>query len=292
MGNIFGIVDIQEIIVVMKMWFFDHGVPIMVILIGSLVLNRAMGTFIDRIIRKIVPPNRYGGSKQAELKREDTLIRITHGTMQVVLWILVLLLVLSEVGINIAPLVAAAGVAGLAFGFGGQYLIRDLISGFFIILENQYRIGDVVCFDKTCGLVEDITLRASILRDLDGTVHHVPHGSIERVSNLTKQFARVNINLGISYNADLEKVIDVINTTGAELAEDEKWKEHILKKIQFERVDDFADSAVIVKVLGDTAPIMQWAVAGEFRKRIKIAFDKAGIEIPFPQRVVHVEKDS
>lgn len=291
MENIFNIVDIQGLAIGLKVWFSAHGIPIFIILIGSLVLNRVMGTFIDRIIRKIVPPNRYGGSKQAELKREDTLIRITHGTVQVVMWILVLLLVLSEIGINIAPLVAAAGVAGLAFGFGGQYLIRDLISGFFIILENQYRIGDVVCFDKTCGLVEDITLRASILRDLDGTVHHVPHGSIERVSNLTKQFARVNINLGISYNADLEKVIEVINTTGAELAEDEKWKEHILKKIQFERVDDFADSAVIVKVLGDTAPIMQWAVAGEFRKRIKIAFDKAGIEIPFPQRVVHIEKD-
>lgn len=283
-------IHLESIIPTIVAWSLDHGLQIILIIVGALLINRVSGTVIERVIRRIVPPNRYGGSKQAEVKREDTLIRIVHGSERVIVWLLAGLLVLSEVGVNIGPLIAAAGVAGLAFGFGGQYLIKDLISGFFIILENQYRIGDVACFDGTCGLVEDITLRATILRDLDGTVHHVPHGSINRVANLSKQFARVNIDLGVSYNADLEKVIEVINEVGKELAEDALWKEHIRKPIQFERVNDFADSAVMLKVLGDTAPLQQWAVAGEFRKRIKIAFDKAGIEIPFPQRVVHLEK--
>lgn len=269
------------------MWFVEHGLRIVLILIAVYLINRFSGVFIERFIRRIIPANNYNDSEIAERKREDTLIRITVGTVKVIVWIMAVLMLLSEIGINIGPLIAAAGVVGLAFGFGGQYLIKDLISGFFIILENQYRIGDVVCFDGTCGLVEDITLRATILRDLDGVVHHVPHGSITRVSNKAKQFARVNMNIGISYNADLEKVIAVINDTGNELAEDEEWKERILKPIQFLRVNDFADSSVVVKMLGETMPLEQAAVAGEFRKRLKLAFDKAGIEIPYPQMVIH-----
>ena len=125
------------------------------------------------------------------------------------------------------------------------------------------------------------------LRDLDGIVHHVPHGEIKRVSNLSKYYARVNLNIGIAYNSDLEKVIGVVNRVGKELAEDVQWKEFITKPPQFLRVDDFADSAIIIKILGETKPIKQWDVAGELRKRLKIAFDKENIEIPFPQRVIH-----
>lgn len=118
-------------------------------------------------------------------------------------------------------------------------------------------------------------------------MHHVPHGTVTRVSNLSKEYARVNMNISVSYDSDLEKVIHAVNATGAGLAADDAWKSDIIKPIQFERVDEFAESAVVIKVLGDTKPLRQWAVAGEFRKRIKIAFDKAGIEIPFPQRVMH-----
>jgi small conductance mechanosensitive channel len=288
MTDLTQITDIYNLLI---SWSLNHGFKIVLILVVAYIVNKFSDIFIERFIRRIVPSNKYGGSELAERKREDTLIRIILAALRVFVWIIVGLMILSEVGVNIGPLIAAAGVVGIAFGFGGQYLIKDLISGFFIILENQYRIGDVVCFDDTCGLVEDITLRASILRDLDGVVHHVPHGTINRVSNMAKQFARVNINLGVSYDADLEKVIAVINQVGKEMAEDDVWKADIIKPIAFERVDDFADSAVMVKVLGDTAPIRQWAVAGEFRKRIKIAFDKEGIEIPFPQRVVHTKSN-
>ena len=267
-------------------WLTDHGVSIVAIIIGAFIASVTLRVFIKRIIRRAVTSTRFL-SKEAEAKREETLIRIFSSALNVLIWLVTLMMVLQELGIAIGPLLAAAGVAGLAFGFGGQYLIRDLISGFFIILENQYRIGDVVCLGTSCGLVEDISLRMTTLRDLDGTVHHIPHGEIKTVSNLSKNFSRINLNIGISYNTDLEKVISVVNQVGKEMAEDPSWKDSIIKAPAFLRVEDFADSAVIIKILGDTKPLKQWDVAGEFRKRLKIAFDKNDIEIPFPQRVIY-----
>jgi len=229
--------------------------------------------------------------EEAEKKREDTLIRIFTGATKIIILTLAILMILQEAGIAIGPILAGAGIVGLAFGFGGQYLIRDIITGLFIILENQYRIGDVVNIDGTSGSVEDITLRLTTLRDLSGTIHHIPHGDIKRVSNLSKKFARINLDMGVAYDTDLEHVIKVINQTGNELAEDPQYKEFILKPPQFLRVNDFADSAIILKILGDTKPLKQWEITGELRKRLKVAFDKEGIEIPFPQRVIHQAKD-
>ena len=267
-------------------WLLNHGIKIAAIIIAAYLIRRFAVIFIEKVVRKIVVSGRFL-TKEAEKKREDTLIRIFTASLGILVWLLAVLIIFQEAGFAIGPLLAAAGIAGLAFGFGGQYLIRDLISGLFIIMENQYRVGDVVCFDGTCGLVEDISLRMTTLRDLDGVVHHVPHGEIKKVSNLTKHFARVNLNIGVAYNSNLEQVISVVNKVGQELANDPAWKEFILKPPQFLRVDDFADSAIIIKILGETKPIKQWDVAGELRKRLKIAFDKEGIEIPFPQRVVH-----
>ena len=175
-------------------------------------------------------------------------------------------------------------------GFGAQFLIRDVIAGMFLILENQYRVGDVVKVGGVSGMVEEITLRKTTLRDLDGIVHHVPNGEIKDASNYSKTFSRVNLDVGVSYSSDIEKVIKVVNMVGKDLAENPEWKGKIIKAPQFLRVDDFADSAVVIKILGDTQPLKQWEVTGELRKRLKIAFDKNGIEIPFPQRVVHTKK--
>ena len=267
-------------------WFFDHGLKILLILVGTFVVHKFSFILIDKGIRKAVTTDRFI-SIEAEKKRQETLITVFHQAIVIIVWLLAVLMILSEIGINTAPLIAGAGIIGLAFGFGGQYLIKDLISGFFIILENQYRVGDVACFGDTCGLVEKVTLRTTILRDLDGVVHHVPNGEIKTASNLSKYFASVNLNIGVSYNSDLEKVIKVVNNVGKELAKDKNWKEMIIKAPQFLRVDDFADSAIVIKILGETKPLKQWDVSGELRKRLKIAFDKNGIEIPFPQRVIH-----
>ena len=268
-------------------WFLSSGLKIVFIAIAALVLNKVVSKVIDKAIRIAVVSHHYT-SKDAEIKRENTLIQIFTVTFRTLLFIIAGLMILKEFGIDIAPMIAAAGIAGLALGFGGQYLIRDIITGLFIILENQYRIGDVVNFDGLGGSVEEITLRKTMLRDMNGTVHHIPHGEIKRVSNLSKDFARVNMDIGVAYDSDLEHVITVINDTGRLLADDPQWSDAFIKPIQFLRVDSFADSAIIVKALGETKVLRQWEVAGEFRKRLKKAFDQQGIVIPFPQTDVHV----
>lgn len=270
-------------------WLMSHGSKILVIIACAYFLNKIIYKFIERIVKTTVIPDDLS-SKDSEKKREYTLIRIFSAAMKISIITMAGLMILQEMGIMIGPILAGAGIVGLALGFGGQYLIRDIISGLFIILENQYRIGDVVCFDNTCGLVEDISLRATVLRDLNGTVHHVPHGEIKKVANHSKTFARVNLNIRVAYDSKLEDVIEVINQTGKELASDSQWKEIIIQPPQFLRVEDFSDSAIILKILGETIPLKQWDITGELRKRIKIAFDKRGIEIPFPQRVIHQAK--
>ncbi|MCU0455935.1 MAG: mechanosensitive ion channel family protein [Bacteroidales bacterium] len=267
-------------------WLTDNGVKIIVIGVVAWLLNIILARIVIRTVRiAVVRDNDM--SEEAELKRENTLIRIFNGALRIVIIVLAVMMILQEGGIEIGPMLAGAGIVGLAVGFGGQYLIRDIITGLFIILENQYRIGDVVDIDGTGGTVEDISLRLTRLRDLDGTIHHVPHGDIKRVANLSKNFSRINLDIGVSYSSDIEHVIDIINRTGKELAEDPDYKDFFITPPKFLRVNDFADSAIKVKILADTIPLKQWELTGELRKRLKIAFDREGIEIPFPQMVVH-----
>ncbi|HUW44266.1 MAG TPA: mechanosensitive ion channel domain-containing protein, partial [Dehalococcoidia bacterium] len=166
-------------------------------------------------------------------------------------------------------------------------LIRDLIAGMFIIMENQYRVGDVARVADVAGLVEEVTLRKTVLRDLDGIVHHVPNGEIRVASNFTRHFARVNLNVSVAYGTDLDHAISVINRVGKELAEDAKWRKVIKSPPQALRVDNLGDSGIDIKILGDVKPMEQWAVMGELRLRLKKAFDAEGIEIPWPHTKVY-----
>lgn len=250
------------------------------------LLNRILGRIIVRTVRIAVVRDE-DTSIEAEKKREDTLIHIFRGALRVVLIVLAILMILQEFGMKIGPILAGAGIVGVAVGFGGQYLIKDVITGLFMILENQYRIGDVVKIDGTEGTVQDITLRKTTLRDLDGTVHHINHGSIVLVSNLSKDFARVNLEVCVDYSTNLEHLIDVVDRTGRELAEDPNFKDSIITPPTFLRVQNFADHGIVIKILGDTKPLKQWEITGELRKRLKIAFDREGIEIPLPQTVIH-----
>jgi small-conductance mechanosensitive channel len=267
-------------------WLLTRGSRVLFVIVLAYVLNGVLRRFIRKAVRVAVVADGFL-TKEAERKREDTLIEIFTTSLRVVVVTLAALMVLQELGVKIGPILAGAGIVGLAVGFGGQYLIRDIIAGMFIILENQYRIGDVVDLSGTSGLVEDITLRMTTLRDLDGTVHHVPHGEVKTVSNLSKSFARVNLDVGVAYGTDIERVIQVVNRIGMEMAADPQWREAITAPPQFLRVNELGDSAVVVKILGETQPLKQWDVTGELRKRILAAFRKEGIEIPFPQRVVH-----
>jgi len=267
-------------------WLMTHGIRIALIIVLAFILNRVLQRVVVRAVRASVKADE-NTSPEAEKKREDTLIRIFSGALNMIVIIIAIMMVLGEAGIEVGPLIAGAGIVGLAVGFGGQYLIKDIITGLFLMLENQYRIGDVVTIEGFSGSVQDISLRKTTLRDLNGTVHHIPHGSITKVSNMSKDFARVNLDIGVGYGTDINHLEEVINKTGNELASDPAFSESIISPPQFLRINEFADSAIIVKILGDTRPLKQWEVAGELRKRIKEAFEKEGIEIPFPQRVMH-----
>ncbi|MFA9187663.1 mechanosensitive ion channel family protein [Flavobacterium sp. FBOR7N2.3] len=267
-------------------WLLTSGIKIVFLVIIAFFMNKIINRFIEKAVRIAIRPDRHS-SKEAEEKRENTLIQIFTTTAKIGILCIILLMILGEFGIEIGPILAAAGIVGLAFGFGGQYLIRDIISGLFIILENQYRVGDVVDFDIASGAVEQISLRKTTLRDMDGTVHHIPHGEIKKVSNLSTDFSRINLNIGVGYSTNIEHVITVINKVGNDLANESEWKNFIIKAPQFLRIDDFADSSIVIKILGETQPSKQWEITGELRKRIKVAFENEGIEIPFPQLVVH-----
>ncbi|MDX1607785.1 MAG: mechanosensitive ion channel family protein [Candidatus Spechtbacterales bacterium] len=257
------------------------------VVIGIYAVHKfVIDRIVERLIRKLIPAEKFKLAEE-EKQREDTIIGVTLTTLHILLWIVGGMIILSELGVDIGPLIAAAGIGGLAIGFGGQYLIRDVINGLFVLLENQYNKGDVVCFGDTCGVVEEVNLRRTVLRDLDGTVHTIPNGEISIASNLSDEYARVNLDMGVGYNTELEHVMRVINRVGNELAQDPEWKDKIKEAPQFLRVQEFGDSAIVIKILGETKPMQQWAVTGELRKRLKVAFDREGIEIPFPQRVIH-----
>jgi small conductance mechanosensitive channel len=223
-----------------------------------------------------------GESKEAIQKRTATLLSILMGAGKVLVILAITFMVLSELDIPIGPILAGFGIAGLGVGFGGQYLIRDLIAGIFIIWENQYRVGDVAKIADIAGYVEKITLRKTILRDLDGIVHHVPNGEIKVASNYTRLFSRVNLNVSVAYDTDLDYAIKVINRVGQELAADENWSARIKSTPQVLRVDNLGDSGIDIKILGDVKPLEQWNVMGELRLRLKKAFDVENIEIPWP----------
>jgi len=268
-------------------WLIEHGISILIIVVVGAVLWFVLNKCLPPILRRAVARTKDKESKEAMEKRTNTLVSIFKGIGRVFIVLVVIMMILPELGVDIVPLVAGLGIAGFALGFGAQYLIRDLIAGIFIIMENQYRVGDVVRVADISGLVEEITLRKTVLRDLDGIVHHVPNGEIRAASNFTRRFARVNLNISVAYDTDLDHAISVINRVGQELAEDAKWRKVIKSPPQVLRVDNLGDSGIDIKILGDVKPIEQWAVMGELRLRLKKAFDAEGIEIPWPHTKVY-----
>jgi small conductance mechanosensitive channel len=226
-------------------------------------------------------------TEQEEKQREDTLIYVLDGIGRVIIILVVVFSILSILNIPIGPVLASFGIAGVAVGFGAQYLIRDLIAGIFIIMENQYRVGDVVKISDVSGLVQQINLRKTVLRDMDGVVHHIPNGEIKVASNLTRNFSRVNLNISVSYNTELGRAIKIINQVGENMAKEEKWRCLIITPPKALRVDELGDSGIEIKVTGDVQPGAQWDMMGELRLRIKNAFDAEGIEMPWPHTKVY-----
>ncbi|HEX4879343.1 MAG TPA: mechanosensitive ion channel family protein [Limnobacter sp.] len=248
------------------------------VIVAALVILRIVKTTIDR-----VGMGMQARSKSLDdQKRIDTLMRVLKYVANVVVLLLGALIALGTIGISIAPVLAAAGVVGLAVGFGAQSLVKDYFTGVVLLIENQIRAGDFVEVGGKSGTVENVTLRYVRLRDAHGNVHFVPNGQIASVTNSTMDFAYAVVDVGIAYKEDVDASIQVMQKVGAELAEDVAWQDKITEPMAVLGVQDLADSAVVVRLRFKTLPGEQWAVRREYNKRIKAAFDRVGIEIPFP----------
>ncbi len=266
-------------------WLQVSGLRIAFIIILVIIARHFLGMVIRRLVNSSVKPD-HSSNKKAEQQREDTIVSIITNTLRVVLWLVATIVILEEFGVNIGAMVAGAGALGLAFGFGAQSLISDFVAGVFIIMENQYRVGDIIEINGKSGVVKSITIRTTILRDLDGYEHHVPNGSITTATNMSKDFSNMHFNMGVSYETDIDQAEKVINEVGAVMAKTKKWGEKIIEPPKFVRVDEFSDSSIDLKILARVQPGTQWTVAGEFRRRLKVAFEKHKIEIPYPHVVI------
>ncbi len=259
---------------------------ILVIFVITLVLLFVGRRVIPKVISVRIPKILDESPDQLAV-RSKTLSGVVVQGVSAIIWIVAIVMMLSAAGVNIAPLIAAVGVAGLALGFAAQNIVRDYLHGFFIIMEDWYRVGEVAVVVGTGGLVEDINLRRTVLRDLNGTKHFIPNSKIELASNLTREWARINLNVSVAYKENLNHVFSVINQVCQEFKDDPAWGSDMLTTPHVERVDNLGDNGIEIKILGDTKPIRQWALMGELRKRLKDQFDKEGIEIPWPHTKVY-----
>jgi small conductance mechanosensitive channel len=257
--------------------------------IGTHVLKRSL----QRLEKQLVHKGEVKGEPATESeKRVETLIRLIRQAALLAIGVTVALIILRELGIEIGPIIAGAGVLGLAVGIGAQNLVRDLIAGFFIILENQIRVGDVAVINGTGGLVERIKFRTTVLRDLGGVVHVFPNGAITTLSNLTNEWSAYVFDIGVAYKEDTDRVIEIMKEVGAGLKKDPRVGRNMLEEPEIFGVDKFADSSVVIKGRIRTRPIKQWEVGREYLRRIKQAFDREGIEIPFPHRSIYFGEKS
>jgi small conductance mechanosensitive channel len=265
-------------------WLTTSGIKILGILIAFIILSQ-MSKWIVKWLEKLIPEKDPLQAAEAK-KRANTLGKILRHALLVIISFIALLMILGELGIQLGPLLATAGIGALAVGFGAQSLVKDVIIGFFIILENQYRIGDAIEVAGVSGLVESVSLRRTVLRDLEGKVHTIPNGEIKIVSNLSKEWARSVLDVDISYREDVDQVIELLEQIGKELAEEEPWKSALLEPLNIFGVERFGESQLVIRIGVKTAPLKQWEVGRELRRRIKNRFDEKGIQIPFPHRVL------
>jgi moderate conductance mechanosensitive channel len=260
----------------------DEAAKVVVVILGSIFLTRVVRSLADRLVAFVHDDDPLSAQRE---QRAITLAGIFKGVFKIVIVLVAGLTILGIVGIDTRPLIAGAGIAGLAISFGAQNLIRDFISGFFILLENQYRVGDVIRAAGVAGQVEDMNLRITILRDLEGVAHFIPNGEIKVVSNLAKEWARAVVNVGVPYKEDLDRVMTVLNRVGHELSQDPAFGPNVLEPPQVLGVESFGDLQITLRIVIKTRPLKQWDTARELRKRIKLAFDREGIEIPYLQRI-------
>jgi moderate conductance mechanosensitive channel len=262
-------------------WAAETGVRIIALLLLAFVVVRLLSATIVRAERDMSVGT--GLDALERRKRAQTLASVVRRGLSVLIWTTAGLIVLRELDVDITPVLTGAGIVGLAVGFGAQTLVRDVITGFFLIIEDQVRVGDVAMVNGTGGLVEQINLRTIVLRDFEGVVYVIPNGEIKTLANRTKDFSFYVIDLGVEYTADTDRVIALVRAAGAELMTEPDFAPYILEPVEVLGVDDFKDSSVTLKMRIKTVPLKQWDVGRELRRRIKLTLEAAGIKLPGPR---------
>ncbi len=268
-------------------WVVGNGLGIAIILAMAFVALKVAGMLAARLVAFL---NRDKLDLESQ-KRADTLSSVIRWVLRTGILLVATVMLLGQLGVQIGPILAAAGVVGLAVGFGAQHLVQDVISGFFLLLEDQVRVGDVVQLNDKSGLVEKITLRMVILRDFSGSVHYVRNGKIDVVTNLTKEYSYAVFDIGVAYREDTDEVTAVIESVGKTLLNDPAFKQDILAPLEVVGVDKLGDSSVVIKARIKTKPSQQWRVGREFNRRLKKKFDELNIEIPFPHITLYPGTD-
>jgi small conductance mechanosensitive channel len=279
----------RSVMVLLQGWMLKELPGIVIITIALFVLLKVVSFSMQKFKSVLLhrAENDDLSDSVESAKRINTLMGIIHGAIKVVLITMYVMMLLSKFGINVAPILASAGILGLAVGFGAQELVRDYISGFFMLLENQVRTGDVAIINGTGGLVEKIMLRTITLRDQSGVVHIFQNGKISTLSNMTKDWSAIVIEMGVAYKEDVDEVMGIMKKVGDDLQLDEVFGEHVIEPIEVMGLERFDDSAIVIKARIKTKPVQQWNIGREYRKRLKKAFDQNHIEIPFPHSTVY-----
>jgi small conductance mechanosensitive channel len=264
------------------------GIKILVMMLLAAVFSMVFSVILRRIEKRLVNRGVQEGEPLTESrKRAQTVMGLVRQAIVVSIWLIAGLIALGQAGVEIGPILAGAGIVGIALGFGAQSLVSDFFAGFFLIMENQVRVGDAARVNGTWGIVEAITFRILVVRDLSGEVHIFPNGSITTLSNLSSEWSAHVFDLGVAYKENTDRVSEVIIEVGNQMRQDEEFGKLIIQDIEIFGVNEFADSAVVIKGRIKTKPQRQWIVGREFNRRIKHAFDAAGIEIPFPHRSLY-----
>jgi moderate conductance mechanosensitive channel len=279
--------DTTAILTAAKDWLLFSGLKIVLILIALWIVLKLVKGFSKKLSKLLFKKREDEESR----KRADTISSVIKNTLKITVVTLALLILMGQIGIEIGPLLAAAGIVGIAIGFAGQSLVKDIINGFFILLEDQIRIGDIVEVGGISGVVEKINLKLTRLRDLEGNVHFIPNSNITIVSNKTKEYSCYLFDIGVAYREDADEVMEVIKQIDDEMRQDLEYKDQILQPIEIFGLDRFGDSAVIIRARTRTLPGKQWGVGREFNRRIKKKFDELDIEIPFPHTTLYMGQD-
>ncbi|MBP8628028.1 MAG: mechanosensitive ion channel family protein [Paludibacteraceae bacterium] len=267
-------------------WLLYDFTYILISLVVVIVLIWLLNA-ISRNLEKVILKRSDALHDKEAQKRVKTLMSIGRGIMRLILWAIFALILLKRIGIEIGPIIASAGIAGIAIGFGAQELIRDFLAGFFVLLDNQIRTDDIVVINGTTGVVEKIELRTIRLRDHSGVVHIFQHGKINTLSNMTKEWSALVFEIGVAYKEDVDTVIAIMKSVGEDLEKDSRFSGNILEPISILGVEQFANSSIQLKVRIKTQTGEQWQTRREYMRRLKYAFDKKGIEIPFPHTTLY-----